>query len=470
MPNPDPNSFASPSEYASALTTFLETHEPFQKYRSYRPASIEESSESLADLQRLLFDAGWSRCGWPVNAGGLGGDPRFRGAMFETLWKFDCPIPEPYTTLEILVPILLVFAPHLADAFLPSLLRGDEGWAQAFSEPDAGSDMVSLRTRMESDGDGYRLTGQKVWSTYGHLAQRSMLLARSGGPGHRGLTMVLVDFGQPGIEARPIRTQSGENHFTEILRHTLTETSARPFGGRLAELGWDDVLADDAPAALGLLFEIKGDTVANADALGPEMSRCLATASGNSALASVLVGLPGVSTLVEVDGNVMMSSMVAASSGVPTSVGVICGDAGKERLAILPNGTAFTSAPCHISDPSLELVRITATVPSENVQWLNHDVAAAVLASARALLSTEMVGLAAHVIASAVAYTGQRVQYGKAIGTFQALQHRIASAHALVTGARHLADAARETNDPWTALVAKAMAGQAAETACVQAQ
>jgi acyl-CoA dehydrogenase len=217
MPNPDPNSFASPSEYASALTAFLETHEPFQQYRSYRPASIEESSERLADMQRLLFDTGWSRCGWPVAAGGLGGDPRFRGAMFETLWKFDCPIPEPYTTLEILVPVLLVFAPHLADAFLPSLLRGDEGWAQAFSEPDAGSDMASLRTRMEPDGDGYRLTGQKVWSTYGHLAQRSMLLARSGGPGHRGLTMVLVDFDQPGIEARPIRTQSGENHFAEIF-------------------------------------------------------------------------------------------------------------------------------------------------------------------------------------------------------------------------------------------------------------
>jgi alkylation response protein AidB-like acyl-CoA dehydrogenase len=217
MPNPDPNSFASPSEYASALSAFLETCEPFQQFRSYRPASFEESSERLADLQRLLFDTGWSRCGWPVNAGGLGGDPRFRGAMFETLWKFDCPIPEPYTTLEILVPVLLVFAPHLADTFLPTLLRGDEGWAQAFSEPDAGSDMASLRTRMEPDGDGYRITGQKVWSTYGHLAQRSVLLARSGGPGHRGLTMVLVDLDQPGIEARPIRTQSGENHFAEIF-------------------------------------------------------------------------------------------------------------------------------------------------------------------------------------------------------------------------------------------------------------
>jgi Acyl-CoA dehydrogenase, C-terminal domain len=254
------------------------------------------------------------------------------------------------------------------------------------------------------------------------------------------------------------------------LRHTLTETSTRSLGERLAELGWDDVLADDAPAALGLLFEIKGDTVANADALGVELSRCLAAASGDPALASVVVGFPGVSTLIEAAGNVTISGMVAAFLGGASSVAVICGEAGAERLAILPVGTVFASKPCHISDPSLELVRLTATVPSAKVQWLSHEVAATVLACARALLSTEMVGLAAHVIASAVAYTGQRVQYGKAIGTFQALQHRIASAHAFVTGARHLADAARETNDPWTALVAKAMAGQAAETACVQAQ
>jgi alkylation response protein AidB-like acyl-CoA dehydrogenase len=217
MTNPDPHSFESAAAYATAIEAFLRTHEPFQKFRGYRPASIEESSERLTVLQQLLFDTGWSRCGWPTSAGGLGGDPRFRGAMFETLWKLDAPIPEPYTTLEILVPVLLVFAPHLADRYLPTLLRGDEGWAQAFSEPDAGSDLASLRTRMEPDGDGYRLTGQKVWSTYGHLAQRSVLLARSGGPGHRGLTMVLIDLDQPGIEVRPITTQTGENHFSEIF-------------------------------------------------------------------------------------------------------------------------------------------------------------------------------------------------------------------------------------------------------------
>ena len=209
--------FASPGEYAIALEQFLRADPRFGAYLGWRPATLEASSKHMAGFQALLFDTGWSRLGWPQRAGGLGGDPRFRAAMFEVLWTLDIPIPEPFTTLEILVPVLLVHAPHLADQFLPSLLRGDEGWAQAFSEPDAGSDLASLRTRLEPDGDGYRLTGQKVWSTYGHLAQRSVLLARSGGPGHRGLTMVLVDLDQPGIEVRPIRAEDGDNHFSEIF-------------------------------------------------------------------------------------------------------------------------------------------------------------------------------------------------------------------------------------------------------------
>jgi alkylation response protein AidB-like acyl-CoA dehydrogenase len=209
--------FESVAAYGQAVAEFLTDDPRLEPYRGFRPADLESGAAHLAGLQRLLFDEGWSRLGWPERCGGLGGDPRFRAALFENLWRSDILIPEAYTTLEILVPVLLVYAPHLADSLLPRLLRGDEGWAQGFSEPDAGSDLASLRTRMEPDGDGWRVTGQKVWSTYGHLAQRSVLLARSGGPGHRGLTMVLIDLDQPGIEVRPIRAEDGDNHFSEIF-------------------------------------------------------------------------------------------------------------------------------------------------------------------------------------------------------------------------------------------------------------
>ncbi|HEV8296375.1 MAG TPA: acyl-CoA dehydrogenase family protein [Acidimicrobiales bacterium] len=213
----EPPAFSSAADYSSAFQRFLRDDPRLESYRGYRVASIEASAQHLGTLQRLLFDEGWSRVGWPERCGGLGGDPVCRAAMFEALTDADIPLPEGYLTLEILAPVLLVHAPHLAERFFAGLLRGEEFFCQAFSEPDAGSDMASLRTRLEPDGDGWRITGQKVWSSFGHLANRSVLLARSGEPGHRGLTMVLVDLDQPSVEVRPIRTENGENHLAEIF-------------------------------------------------------------------------------------------------------------------------------------------------------------------------------------------------------------------------------------------------------------
>lgn len=208
---------ASPAEYAAALADFLRSDPRVGPYLSYRPESFEAAASHLRGIQQLLCDEGWSRLGWPERYGGLGGDPRLRAAMFETLWEADIVIPEPYSLLEVLVPVLMIYSPHLAEEHFLPLLRGDENWCEGFSEPDAGSDLASLRTRMEPDGDGWRVSGQKVWTSNGHLSRRSVLLARSGDAGHRGLSMVLIDLDQPGVEVRPIRTESGENHFSEMF-------------------------------------------------------------------------------------------------------------------------------------------------------------------------------------------------------------------------------------------------------------
>ena len=109
-------------------------------------------------------------------------------------------------------------------------------WAQAFSEPDAGSDLASLRTRMvEADG-GWKLSGQKVWATNGHHAQRAVVLARSGGPGHRGISMVVLDYDTPGVDVRPIRAADGHDHFSEIFLDDAFVESDRVVGGPGA--GW----------------------------------------------------------------------------------------------------------------------------------------------------------------------------------------------------------------------------------------
>ena len=97
------------------------------------------------------------------------------------------------------------------------VLRGDEVWCQGFSEPDAGSDLASLRCRAAATPDGWTLSGQKVWSSLGSVSQRTAMLARTADGGHRGISMLLVDLDAPGCVVRPIRASSGRNEFAELF-------------------------------------------------------------------------------------------------------------------------------------------------------------------------------------------------------------------------------------------------------------
>ena len=91
--------YNSPGAYAAALASFVAEDPRLEPFRGYRPPDLESGVAHLHGLQQLLFDEGWSRLGWPEACGGLGGDPRFRAAMFETLWDHDILIPESFNTL-----------------------------------------------------------------------------------------------------------------------------------------------------------------------------------------------------------------------------------------------------------------------------------------------------------------------------------------------------------------------------------
>jgi alkylation response protein AidB-like acyl-CoA dehydrogenase len=140
---------------------------------------------------------------------------------------------------EVLGPAIEQFAaPELAARVLPAMLRGEEQWCQGFSEPDAGSDLGSMRTTGTVDGDAWVVSGQKLWTSWAQYASRCVLLARTGPPdsGSRGITAFFVDMDSPGITVRPLRTMAGIDEFCETFFDQVRIPSDRVIGA--VDDGW----------------------------------------------------------------------------------------------------------------------------------------------------------------------------------------------------------------------------------------
>jgi alkylation response protein AidB-like acyl-CoA dehydrogenase len=209
----------NPGQLRSDLKAWLSEHgDGFALARAdAEPLAIEETMAADLVLQRALWDAGFTRYGWPPSVGGLGGTAILRAAVYEQLVLAGFRVSLAMLTVETLGPVMVALAPEVSARYLPACLRGDEVWCQGFSEPEAGSDLASLRCRAEPVEGGFALSGQKVWSSLGSMSQRTALLARTGGAGHRGISMMLVDLDAHGCEVRPIRASSGRNEFAELF-------------------------------------------------------------------------------------------------------------------------------------------------------------------------------------------------------------------------------------------------------------
>lgn len=143
---PDPN--AGLDEIRLSFRAWLCEHQgSLEPFRSDDPGNLADSYARFRPLMRMLFDAGWTRLGWPESCGGLGGSPVQRAEVMEELAATGYIIPELYATTEIIAPMLIKYAPELAALHVAKAIAGDEVWCQGFSEPDAGSDLGSLRTR-----------------------------------------------------------------------------------------------------------------------------------------------------------------------------------------------------------------------------------------------------------------------------------------------------------------------------------
>lgn len=181
---------------------------------------LEARFAALVAFQRALHDAGLATVSWPEAYGGRGLGPAAAAEVARALGEAGAPELVNFVGTDVLAPALLAFVePERLERWLPPMGRADEIWCQMFSEPDAGSDLANLGTRAVADGDGWRVTGQKVWSTWGQLATWGLLLARTGEPGsrHRGITAFVVPMDTPGIEIRELTTMTGEAEFAEVF-------------------------------------------------------------------------------------------------------------------------------------------------------------------------------------------------------------------------------------------------------------
>jgi alkylation response protein AidB-like acyl-CoA dehydrogenase len=169
---------------------------------------------------QTLADGGWAVPTWPREYGGLGATPAQAAVVAQELARFEAPDLYPYVIgLAIAGPALVDHATgEQCRRWLPAIRMGDDIWCQLFSEPDAGSDLASLGTRAERDGDQWRVTGSKVWSSRAHYAQRGLLLARTDAslPKHAGITAFALDMRAPGVTVSPLRQMNGDTHFSEV--------------------------------------------------------------------------------------------------------------------------------------------------------------------------------------------------------------------------------------------------------------
>lgn len=205
------------AEFREEVRTWLHDNVP----KEPRPHAIEECRDYDLDWQRRQFDGGWAGISWPTEYGGRGLGLSEQMIWYEEYARAEAPPSgTSFVGLNHAGPTLIARADDdQRRAHLTKILRGQSIWCQGFSEPEAGSDLASLKTRAVIDGDALVVNGQKTWTSYANVADYQELLVRTDSevPKHKGISWVICDMHLPGIDIRPITTMHGEQHFCEVF-------------------------------------------------------------------------------------------------------------------------------------------------------------------------------------------------------------------------------------------------------------
>jgi alkylation response protein AidB-like acyl-CoA dehydrogenase len=168
----------------------------------------------------LLAERGWLVQNWPAEFGGRDATPWRHAVLGEEMWRIGEPRSSQYMNVNWVGPTIMRYGSSEQKSFhLPRIAAGEAWWCQGFSEPEAGSDLVSLRTLAERDGDEYVINGSKIWTSYCNYAEYCFLIARTDphSKRHRGISVLLVPMDTPGIEVREIPSVVGDRYFHEVF-------------------------------------------------------------------------------------------------------------------------------------------------------------------------------------------------------------------------------------------------------------
>jgi alkylation response protein AidB-like acyl-CoA dehydrogenase len=204
--------------FRDEVRAFLRSHlSPDMARRNQR--GFHASRSDMLAWTRILHAKGWSAPHWPRQHGGTGWSPLRRHLFEEECFLAGAP-PTCTAAFSLVGPVIYSFGNDAQrERWLPAILRGEQFWGQGFSEPNAGSDLASLRTRAERDGDVYVVNGQKTWTTDGHYADMLFCLVRTDPQAkpQRGISFLLIDAKSPGVTIRPIISIDGAHSLNEVF-------------------------------------------------------------------------------------------------------------------------------------------------------------------------------------------------------------------------------------------------------------
>jgi alkylation response protein AidB-like acyl-CoA dehydrogenase len=225
---------AEAEAFRTEIRAWLEENLPEGWFDDGFEMTSEERRKFHEEWTQKLFDGGWICASWPKEYGGKGLTTMQNVVLNEEFARAGAPLRADFFGDTLVGPTILQWgSEEQKKEFLPKILSGQISWCQGFSEPDAGSDLASLKTRAELDGDEWVINGQKIWTTQAQYADYIFLLARTdpNAPKHAGISYLLVPMKQDGIEVRPIVQPDGSAEFNEVFFTNVRAPKDNVVGG-----------------------------------------------------------------------------------------------------------------------------------------------------------------------------------------------------------------------------------------------